>query len=61
MHTHAKRSHTHIRDHTVHIRVQWILGTQKEPACTKSIEVGPYTEEGAYRDYSLLAPSWTPT
>ena len=30
--THAKRSHTHIRNHTVYIRVQWILGAQKEPS-----------------------------
>ena len=31
--THAKRSHTHIKDSVVHVRVWWIMETLKHPAC----------------------------
>ena len=27
--THAKRSHTHVKDHVVHVRVRWITETPK--------------------------------
>ena len=32
--THAKRSHMHIKDPVVHVRVRWIIQTFKRPACT---------------------------
>ena len=43
----AKRSHTHVKDPAVHVRVQWLWKHQNNPACTKSVslhlvEVGRY-------------------
>ena len=34
MYTHAKRSHANVKDPSVHVRVRWIMGTLKHPACT---------------------------
>ena len=39
MSTHSKRSHPHVQDLVVHVRVGWIIETlKKNPACTERLE-----------------------
>ena len=51
MYTHAKRSHTHVKDPVVHVRNRWIMVTAEYPACTKkcqsleNVEVGQEEDE----------------
>ena len=37
VYTQAKRSHTHVKDHLVDVRVMWIMKTPNNPACTESV------------------------
>ena len=42
---HAERSHdTHVKDPADHVRVRWIMETQKNPACTESVQRLPRTK-----------------
>ena len=38
VYTHAKRSHTPVKDPVVHVTVQWTVEKQNNPACTESVE-----------------------
>ena len=61
----AKRSHTHVKDHEVHVRVQWIVETPNWPSmlwkCPSLQNVGSWTlyrKRGRRRIHTLLSQHW---
>ena len=65
MYPHAKRSHMHLKDHVVHVRVWWVMETPKQSSMywkcqTQSLhsaEVGHYTEKEETLDLNLKSKS----
>ena len=53
---HAKRSHAHVKDPLVHVRVRWIMETPKitqhalKVSSFQNVETGHYTKEDEERN-----------